>query len=897
MLTKLLTRSFLYPLLLVLLFLQITDVVAQDTIRQPKGDVVIVPRGEIGSIKPDSSRTDSIKARIKNMISAHADTVVKKAKKQKTLDAKVDYTAKDSLRFEIKGQKVYLYKVAKIKYQEISLNADYVEIDFVKNAVYASGEKDSTGKIIGTPEFNDGTQNFKSKTINYNYTTKRGFINTVFTKQDEGYLHGTVVKKMENNVTYIKSGSYTTCDLEENPHFAFKFNKGKVIPGKRVITGPAYMDIANVATPLMIPFGFFPSKVGRRSGIIIPTYGESADRGFYFENFGYYWAASQYMDLTVLADIYTRGSWAIKPTLRYNKRYHYSGSFNFSYAVNVLGAADSPDYQSRKDFQIRWTHAQDGKARPHSSFSANVNIVSNSFNKYNLSSSAQSYLSNTFQSSVNYSTNFAGKYYLNLNFNHSQNTLNKTINITLPQVAFSVNQFYPFRRQNPVGKMRWYEQISMKYNMDAENRYNTSDTNFMKGNWADSMQNGMRHTYPISATFRILKYINWSNAINFTDRMYLKTIRKYYQADTIVDAGDTILPGYKTRNLPGFANALDFSLSTSMNARIYGMYQFRGKGLFRAVRHMVTPAVSFYYTPNWGAPGIGYYRSIDNDTNYTNPGKYSIFEKSVYGSPPGQKSGAVSFSISNNLELKVRNRKDTITGVRKIALIDDLSIRCTYDVARDSVNWSPITISGRSTIIKGLTIQYGSTWNLYTRDSLGRSTNTTEWEANHRLIRLDNTTWDLGLSYSLSSEKAKGKKTTQKGTPQERKDIVDYYDYYVDFDIPWSFSVNYNFHYNKPWVNSSKKRVEQLTQTLNFNGQLNITPKWKISLTSGWDFVAGQISYTSIDVYRDLHCWEMRFGWIPKGAQQSWNFSINVKASILQDLKLNKKKDFRDYAN
>jgi len=597
----------------------------------------------------------------------------------------------------------------------------------------------------------------------------------------------------------------------------------------------------------------------------------------------------------VLADIYTRGSWAIKPTFRYNNRYHYNGSFNFSYAVNVLGAADSPDYQKRKDFQVRWTHSQDPKARPNSSFSANVNIVSNSFNKYNLSASAQSYLSNTFQSSVNYSTNFAGKYYLNLNFSHSQNTLNKTVNVTLPTLAFSVNQFYPFRRANPVGKMRWYEQISMKYNLDAENRYNTADSNFLKGNWADSMQNGMRHTYPINATFRVLKYFNWSNSVNFTDRMYLKTIRRYYQADTITENGDTILPGYKTREVSGFANALDFSLSTSINTRIYGMYQLKG-GILKAVRHMVTPSVSFYYTPDWGDPSIGYYRYIDNDTNQVNPLKYSIFEQSVYGSPPGRKSGAVSFGISNNLEIKVRNRKDTITGVRKIALIDDLSIRCSYGLARDSLNWSPLTVSGRSTVIKGLTIQYSGSWNIYSRDSLGRLINTTEWKANRVLLRHDNSAWDLGLSYSLSSDKVKGKKTSDKGTEGERQDVIDYYEYYVDFDIPWSFSINYNFRYSKSYSSSALKRIDKLTQTLSFNGQLNITPKWKVSLTSGWDFVSNQLSYTSIDVYRDLHCWEMRFGWIPKGAQQSWNFSINVKASLLQDMKLNKKRDFRDAA-
>lgn len=876
MLTKLSTRISIHLCLLVLPFLQITPATAQDTIRQTGGRIAV----DTAIAGPDTSATTATAA---------------KQKKSPRLEDKVDYTSKDSLRFEIRGQKVFLFKTARISYQDVKLNADYVEIDFVRNVVYATGVKDSTGKLSGVPEFSDGVQNFKSKAINYNYTTKRGYINTVFTKQDEGYLHGTVVKKMENNVTYIKSGLYTTCDLEENPHFAFRFNKGKVIPGKRIITGPAYMEIANVATPLIIPFGFFPNKKGQRSGIIMPTYGESADRGFYFQNFGYYWAASQHLDLTVLADIYTRGSWAIKPAMRYNKRYHYNGGFNLSYAVNVLGAADSPDYEKREDFQVRWMHSQDPKARPHSSFSANVNIVSNTYNKYNLASSAQSYLSNTFQSSINYATSFAGKYFLNLNFNHSQNTLNKTVSITLPQVAFSVNQFYPFRRQNPVGKMKWYEQISMKYNLDAENRYNTVDSNFLKGSWADSMQNGMRHAFPISATVRILKYINWSNSISINDRMYLTTIRKYYQSDTLIENGDTILPGYKTRDVPGFANALDFSASSSMNARIYGMYLFKGTGLFRAVRHMMTPSVSFYYTPDWGAAWLGYYRNIDNDTNTVNPSRYSIFQGGVYGSPPGQKSGTISFAISNNIELKVRNRKDTVTGTRKIPLIDDFTIRCSYDLARDSVNWSPITLNGRSTIIKGLTIQYGSSWNLYTRDLYGRSTNTTEWKANHRLLRLDNTNWDLGFSYSLASDKVKGKKTSEKGTERERQDILDNYDYYVDFDIPWSFSFNYNFHYTKTWDNSAKKRIGKLTQTLSFNGQLNITPKWKISLTSGWDFVSNELSYTSIDVYRDLHCWEMRFGWIPKGGQQSWNFSINVKASILQDMKLNKKKDFRDY--
>jgi len=870
----------------------------QDTIRQKKGDYSLFLSDTLKSRTTGQQvPNDSLNARADSALNV-ADTIskdtvkIQKESKQK-LEGKVEYIARDSMRFEIKNQKVFLYQEADIIYQSIELKAAYVEIDFPKNLVFAKGIPDSTGKDQGVPQFSEGSESFKSKIINYNYITKRGLISTVFTKQDEGYLHGTVVKKMENNVTYIKSGSYTTCDLEENPHFAFKFNKAKVIPGKSVITGSAYMDIAGVATPLFIPFGYFPNKSGRRSGILLPTYGESQNRGFFFENFGYYWAISQYMDLKIQADIYTRGSWAIKPTYTYNKRYHYNGSFNFSYAVNLIGSQDSPDFQKSKDFRVRWTHNQDPKARPHSSFSANVNIVSNTFNKYNLSSSTEAYLSNTFQSSVNYSTNFAGKYFLNLNFNHSQNTLNKTIDLTLPQIAFSVSQFYPFRRNNPVGKMRWYEQISMKYNLDAENRYNTIDSLIFNPGWERQMQNGIRHTFPINGTFRILKFFNWTNGININDRMYFQTIRKSYVSP---QPEDSIMGYYKTDTVFGFANAFDASFTSSLNTRIYGMFQFK-KGPLVAIRHMLTPSVSFSYTPDWGAPSLGYWRYIENDTNTVNPQKYSIFQNGIYGGPPGQKSGTISFAISNNLEIKVRNRKDTITGTRKIPLIDDFTIRTSYDIAKDSLNWAPITLSGRSTIFKGLTITYNSSWDMYARDSLGRRINTTEWKANHRLLRLDNTRWDVGLTYTLTSEKVKGKKKPTMGTPQEQKDLMDYYDYYVDFDIPWSFSISYSFSYSKAWDNSQDIRVGKIIQTLGFNGQLNITPKWKITLTTGWDFTNHEISYTSINVYRDLHCWEMSFGWIPKGAQQSWTFSINVKASILQDLKLNKKKDFRDFAD
>jgi lipopolysaccharide assembly outer membrane protein LptD (OstA) len=821
---------------------------------------------------------------------------VKKSTKKDNLKSKVEYTAKDSLRFDIKDQKVYLFREADIKYENIDLKSGYVEIDFPKKLVNATFIRDSAGKEIQVPEFTQGSQKFKSKVMSYNYDTKRGYIQNVFTKQDEGYLHGTIVKKMENDIIYLKDGWYTTCDLEDNPHYEFKFGKAKMIPGKKVITGPAYLMIAGVPVPLGIPFGYFPSKAGRRSGILMPAYRESATMGFLLEGGGYYWAMNPYIDLYLVGDIYSRGSWAAKPVLNYRYRYHYSGTFKFSYAVNRLGAADSPDFSKSTDFSVNWVHTQDAKARPHSTFSANVNIQSTNFNKYNPVTNTQAYLSNTFTSSINYSTNWNNNYYLNINGSHNQNTLTKSVGITLPSLSFSVNQFYPFRKKDHVGKIRWYENISTKYSLTAMNQYNTVDTLiFKKKKWWNDMQNGIQHSIPITGTFHVLKYFNWTTSIALNDRMYFSTIRKRYIS---LNAQHTAMgiPGKDSLvidTIRQFANAFDGNASTSLNTRLYGMYQFK-HGPIIAIRHMVTPTVSYTYTPDFGTAAWGYTRYALNDPS-KNPQKYSIFQGSLYGGPNTRKSGVVSFALSNNLEMKVRNRKDTVTGTKKIILIEDLTLRENYDMTLDSMKWSKLSITGYTTLFKNLRVSYSSTWDPYARDSAGNSIKKTEWDLHRRPFRLDNTNWDLSLTYTLSSDKSKKKKTTTKGTEQERKDLNDYYDYYVDFDIPWSFSLRYKFNVNKDWTQDKTHRIGLVTQTLGFDGQLNLTPKWKVTLSTGWDFTNGQLSFTEITLHRDLHCWEMMFSWIPKGAQQSWSFSINVKASVLQDLKLNKKKDFRDY--
>lgn len=892
MLTKILTRiGSLLPIVLILFLLSNHMLQGQDIVRPALPDTLLsaVPDSLVSDTESLTAPVDSI-----NLVSdsLDIDSTALTEKRTSSLEAKVDYKAEDSLRFDIKKQRMFLFDQGEITYTDINLKANYIEIDFPNNMIYAHGSRDSLDNEIGVPEFTQGEMKFKSKIMNYNYKTKKGYIRRVFTQQDEGYLHGQVVKKMADDVTYIKTGSYTTCSNEEHPHFEFRFNKAKVIPNSKIVTGSAYLAIAEVPTPLFIPFGYFPNRTGQRSGIILPTYGESANRGFFLENGGYYWAINQYMDLKILGDIYSRGSWALKPTFNYVKRYKYNGILRLGYAINKIGFKGSPDYQRQEDFEFRWVHNQDRKARPNSNFSANVNIVSNTFNRYNPSSSTEAYLSNTFQSSINYSTSFGGKYFLNLNFNHSQNTITKEINFAFPQISFSVNQFYPFRKKERAGKLKWYEQIGLKYNLDLENRYNTNDTSLFRSGWYKDMQNGIRHNIPISGTWRIFKFVNFTNSLNIRDKMYFNYIKKSY-IDSIVTSDTTYPAYYKTDTIYGFKNAFDFNFSSSINTRIYGMYQFRG-GPVNAIRHVLTPAVTFSYTPDFGAPMWGYYKEIENDTSAT-PGKYSIFQGSLYGGPPANQAGLVTFSLSNNLEMKIRNRKDTVTGTKKIVLIDNFVISASYDIAKDSLNWSPISLSGRTSIFKGLNIQYSSRWDPYALDSLGRRTNASEWRVNHRLLRLDNTTWDIGLSYSLTSDKVGKKKEGTKGSVQEREDLQRYYDYYIDFDIPWSFSVNYNFRYAASWDYKQEKRVPKIIQTLSFNGQLNITPKWKITLTTGWDFTSNELGYTSVNVYRDLHCWEMSFGWVPKGAQQQWNFSINVKASVLQDLKLNKKKDFRDY--
>ncbi len=826
------------------------------------------------------------------------------------LQYRVDFKSIDSLHFDMVNQKVFMYQEADITYDDINLKANYVEMDFNKTEVYASGLPDSMGRERGQPIFVQGDSEFRSRTMRYNYETKKGLIRDVMTQDGEGTIRGQVIKKMPNNEANIRGGSYSTCPNCENRDYEFRYFKSKVIPDKRIVTGPAYLVIEDVPTPLFLPFGFFPIRKGQHSGILLPTWGESANRGFYFENGGYYWAINDYIDLKLVGDIYTGGSWAIKPSTRYRKRYKYSGNFDFLYAINIVGEEGQSDYRRDRDYQIRWQHSQDRKARPNSTFTANVNIRSRKSNFYN-PTTAQDYLSNTFQSSIAYQTSFAGKYFLTLNANHSQNTQTKLMTLTLPEISFNVNRFYPLRKKDRSGKIRWWEDISVNYTANFKNTVTIEDSLLFKPETWDKLQNGIKHSIPVSSSIKLLKYFTWTNSININDRMYFRTVEKNWIDDTLFSGNDTIVGYLKTDTIDGFKNAFDASFSSSISTKIYGILQF-GKGFpVQAIRHVITPKVTFSYTPEWGDPKWGYYKSY-YDPNQDREIEYSIFEGGIYGSPPKNESGAINFSLSNNLEMKVRSRKDTVTGTKKIKLIDNFTIQTTYDLAKDSLNWSNLQLSGRTTIFKGFDIRYSSSWDPYILDSSGtRNINKFEWDVNRRLLRLDKTNWDFSANLRLNPDffKKKGGPTKTReeelaesaediDMAEELESIYNNYDDYIDWDIKWNLNITYNLRYSTTlkYTNQvNKDKVESLVQTLGLSGDFSVTPKWKIGFRTGWDFEAAELSYTSINIYRDLHCFEMRFNWIPIGGRQSWNFALNVKADMLKDLKLQRKKDFRDY--
>lgn len=860
-----------------------------------------------GGEKTDSLHRDSLALDSLGMDSLAADTT----KKKEPLDAPVIYEASDSIVFTKEGY-AHLYGEGKVNYQNIELTSAVITMNMDSSTVYATGVTDTAGVETGSPIFKDGETPYESKIMRYNFKTKKGFINSIVTQQGEGYVTSEEGKKGANDEIYMRHGKYTTCDNHEHPHFYLKLSMAKVRPKKNVVFGPAQLVVEDVPLPIAVPFGFFPFNSSYSSGFIMPTYGDEMNRGFYLRDGGYYFAISDQMDLKVLGEIFTKGSWGLSAASNYNKRYKFSGSFNASYLVTKTGEKNMPDYSVSKDFRIQWSHRQDAKANPNSSFSASVNFATSSYDRSSLSSlyNPQQYSQNTKASSVSYSRNFP-EIGLNISgaFNITQNTRDSSLSMTLPDVNISLNRIYPFKRKKSAGDERWYEKISLQYTGSITNSISTKD-NLLFKTPLTQWENGMQHKIPVSATFNLFKYINIVPSFNYTERWYLRKVKQSY------DPSPTSTDHVKRDTINGFNRLYDYNLSLQMNTKLYGMYKplfMKSKEL--QIRHVFTPTVSYTYTPDFGKSRYGYYDTYTytDEDGEVRTVEYSPYEGAVYGYPGKNMSQNISFSIDNNIEMKMKSDKDT-TGYKKISLIDQLGASLSYDVANK--RWSDLSMNLRLKLTKSYTFNMNASFATYAY----------QFDENGNVVVSDRTEWSYGrfgrfqgysgsFSYTLNNDTFKklfGKKDEDEknkdkegkeggedeGTEEEteeqnnnsnmrktEKASVDS-DGYLAFKLPWSVSLSYSYSIREDRskdINIKTMRYPySLTHSLNVSGNFKIGSRWNMTYSTGYDFTSKEMSMTTLNITRDLHCFNMSCGLV-FGPFTSYNFSIRANSSMLTD--------------
>jgi len=768
------------------------------------------------------------------------------------------YSAKDSILYDLNNNTVKLYKNAEVIYENIKLNAGFISIDFDENILFSTGILDSVGNRIEPPVFMENKKQYNADTIIYNYKSKKAKIKKLLTEEEGGYLHGKEIKKEGEKIYYLKNGRYTTCSLE-HPHFFIHAKKIKLITGEQIITGPANLVLGEIPTPLFIPFGIFPIQAKRASGVILPTYGESTTLGYNLRDLGYYFSINDNISLSVNGDVYTRGSWRLGLTSKYKKRYKFDGDFKLHFSKTKIGEIERSDYSVSKDFKITWNHKQNPKAHPNNQFSALINLATSSYlrnNSYNAD-----YLQNTLSSNISFQRRWDNKpYNLSINLRHNQNTLNKQVDLTLPELAFTVNRIFPFK--NVIGK-KYLQNFGFNYQLNAKNNLSAPDSLLFQ-NINQNIRSGIKHSIPVSTSFNVFKHINVSPSIQYNERWYFTKKMKNWNSDLGIMNSDT---------LTGFWAVRDYSFSTQFSTKIYGLISTKKKKF----RHVLTPSIIYSYKPDFSQEKFGIYSEVDTDNGVE---KYSHFEGSIYGIPGSTKQNLLNLSINNNLEMKVNKNGEE----KKVKLIESLSIRGSYNNAADSLKMSPISINLRTKLFNKIDIKANSTIDPYSINQEGNRID--EFLVHSRQLgRLTNMNFNIGVNLT----NPKKQKTSNLATEEQLEYINQNLDYFVDFTVPWSLRFFYNFTYNKPTFESD------IIQTINFNGDLNITRKWKIGFRSGYDLKNKDFTYTSIDIYRDLHCWEMTFNWIPLGFHQSYNFVIRVKSSILQDLKLTKKRDFYDY--
>ncbi|WP_300966130.1 putative LPS assembly protein LptD [uncultured Prevotella sp.] len=884
---------------------------------------------------PDTTKMDSMQLAIYRYNKAIDDSLAfdsMNRKRKNGIDAPVKYSAEDSLVFEAATGVAHLYGDSHVEYEDMDLKSDRIYMSMDSSLVHATGARDSLGKMYGLPVFKMGNDTYESDTMAFNFKTKKGLINDVYTQQEDGFMTGELSKRNEKGEIFIQHGRYTTCD-KPHPDFYIALSRGKMRPGKDVVFGPAYLVVADVPLPLAIPYGFFPFSKSYSSGFIMPTYGDETERGFYLRDGGYYFAINDKMDLKLIGEIYTKGSWGLSAASNYRKRYKFSGSFYASYQNTINGEKNMPDYAKQTSFKIQWSHRQDAKANPFRTLSASVNFATSSYERNNLTSmyNPQSYTQSTRTSSVSMTNTFSSiGMTLSTTMNLNQNMRYSTIALTLPDLNISISRFYPFKRKKMVGKERWYEKISMSYTGHLSNSISTKEDKLLHSSLTRDWRNGMQHTIPISGNFTLFGYLNVNPSFNFTDRMYTTKIMRSWDETAMAEKTDTI---------DGFYNVYNWSMKVSASTKLYGMY-VPWKKLFGdkivAIRHVLTPQVSFSYAPDFSSRRYGFYESYqktDADGNVSLV-EYSPYSNGLYGVPGRGKTGSISMDISNNLEMKIRSDKDS-TGLKKISLIDELGASMSYNMATDIRPWSDLSTRLRLKLTKSYTFNMNAVFatyayeldengrprlsdhtTLYSQGKFGRFqgmsqnlsytldnkklANFFKWLRGEKVNKNDEDTDNDDDEYDEYDRETNEDKTMQRGQRGARKENAGKAetddDGYMTFSMPWSLSFGYGISMRENTggkFNYDKMRYPySITQTLNFSGNVRLSDGWNISFSSGYDFENKKISMTTASLSRDLHCFNMSCS-VVLSPYTSYNFSFRCNAATLTDaLKYDKRSSY-----
>lgn len=903
------------------------DTLQHDTARQQPS---AVPFSVSDSLKdslllPDATNTRSGRG-LRYDSTAIDTTATDSAKRKPGIDAPVDYECTDSLVYDAETRLVHLYGKAQVKYMDMTLNAAKITMNMDSSMVRAAGERDTAGILQDKPVYSQGSDNYHSELMAFNFKTKKGYITNVETTQGDGFMQSQHSKRAADGTLYLEHAKYTTCDAK-HPHFYIALSRAKVRPGKESVFGPAYLVVADVPLPLAVPYGFLPFNKKYSSGFIMPSYGDETSRGFYLRDGGYYFAINDYMDVKALGEIYTKGSWGLSAETNYRKRYRYNGNFYISFLRTVDGEKNMPDYAVTKSLKVQWTHSKDAKASPNTTFSARVNFASENYERSNLESmyNPLAYTQSTRASSVSFSHTFPS---IGLNIagstNLTQSLRDSSVSMTLPDLSISLNRFYPFRRKHQAGKERWYEKISMSYTGSLSNSINTKEDKLFKSNLVKDWRNGMQHRIPIDATFQVFKYINISPQFSLRDIMYTNRVMRSWDETTQKEVADTTY---------GFYNLYDWSLGVSANTTLYGFYKpwrklFGDKII--AVRHVFKPSVSFSYAPDFTSSHYGYQRTyVKTDANgEVSTVTYSPYSGGIYSYPSGTKQGMITMSVSNNVEMKVKSDRDT-TGERKISIIDELYGALSYNMAAETRPWSNLNTRIRLKLTKNYTFSMAAVFATYAY----------AFDKNGRVVTSDRTEWSYGrfgrfqgmsqnLSYTFNNEtlsklfsRRSDRSTTsndetdtdtdtdaedanidpdlrnaKKGGKQKKQKAKVDEDGYLRFSLPWSFTVSYGISMaedRSKQINVRRMRYPySFTQTMNFSGYLRIAEGWNISFTSGYDFNYHELSMTTASVSRDLHCFEMSCSVVLR-PYSSFNFTFRARANELADaLKWDKRSSY-----